>query len=266
MGIKLLQLSGRSGCHGMGQQESTAGRQTGRGHLHDLAAVHFTDDTLLQHLLTLVAVLHESAVLLEEVCELVGAEAHTTLVGNIVIAQIFHAIEKLLVGIFLGDFLPGESAAGGSCRRQSLEHIGVKLGDADLAELTAQGLARVADHLALDLVASIDDEGEEIKTAYTPIQKLDQSYTYLEVELITGKTHQIRAHLASIEHPLVGDSKYGNADVNKHFQKKYKLENQLLHAYRLEFPILSGALENISEMVFLAPLPKEFKAILKDLR
>ena len=113
---------------------------------------------------------------------------------------------------------------------------------------------------------TIEEEGEEaIKTAYTPIQKLNQKYTYLEVELITGKTHQIRAHLASIEHALVGDTKYGMSDVNQHFQKKYKLDNQLLHAYRLEFPRLGGCLEPISEMVFLAPLPKEFKSILKDL-
>ena len=113
---------------------------------------------------------------------------------------------------------------------------------------------------------TIEEDGEEtIKTAYTPIQKLNQKYTYLEVELITGKTHQIRAHLASIEHALVGDTKYGNADINQHFQKKYKLDNQLLHAYRLEFPILDGCLEPLSEMVFLAPLPKEFKIILKDL-
>ena len=113
---------------------------------------------------------------------------------------------------------------------------------------------------------TIEEDGDEaIKTAYTPIQKLKQQYTYLEVELITGKTHQIRAHLASIEHPLVGDTKYGNADANQFFQKKYKLENQLLHAYRLEFPVLNGCLEPLSEMVFLAPLPKNFKSILKDL-
>lgn len=112
---------------------------------------------------------------------------------------------------------------------------------------------------------TIDEEGEPIKTAYTPIQKLNQKYTYLEVELITGKTHQIRAHLASIDHALVGDTKYGNEVVNQHFHKKYKLDNHLLHAYRLEFPVLSGCLENLSEMVFLAPLPKEFKNILKDL-
>jgi len=87
----------------------------------------------------------------------------------------------------------------------------------------------------------------------------------LEVELITGKTHQIRAHLASIDHALVGDAKYGVNEVNQQFLKKYKLENQLLHAYRLEFPVMSGEFEALSEMVFLAPLPKEFKAILKDL-
>jgi len=112
---------------------------------------------------------------------------------------------------------------------------------------------------------TIDEEGEAIQTAYTPIQKLKKKYTYLEVELITGKTHQIRAHLASIEHALVGDAKYGVSDVNQHFLKKYKLDSQLLHAYRLEFPVMTGEFEPLSEMVFLAPLPKEFKTILKDL-
>ena len=112
---------------------------------------------------------------------------------------------------------------------------------------------------------TIDEEGEAIKTAFTPIQKLNHLYTYLEVELITGKTHQIRAHLASIDHALIGDAKYGKQDVNQHFHKKYKLDNHLLHAYRLEFPVLTGEFESLSEMVFLAPLPKEFKIILKDL-
>lgn len=59
----------------------------------------------------------------------------------------------------------------------------------------------------------------------------------LEIELITGKPHQIRAHLASINHPIIGDSKYGDIEINKIYSKEMGLKNQLLYAVKLEFPI-----------------------------
>ncbi len=108
-------------------------------------------------------------------------------------------------------------------------------------------------------------EGSEIKTAYEPVAALKHDMTYLEVELITGKTHQIRAHLASIGHPLIGDTKYGNKAVNQKVQKNYRLNHQLLHAYRMEFPKLEGALSGLSELELLAPLPQKFLRILEDL-
>lgn len=104
-----------------------------------------------------------------------------------------------------------------------------------------------------------------IHTEYRPIKMLSlggKPYTCLEVNLITGRTHQIRAHLASIGHPLIGDAKYGNADINAFFEKTCGLSCQLLHAYRLEFPRLSGALAKISERTFRAPLPEMFERVL----
>ena len=56
-----------------------------------------------------------------------------------------------------------------------------------------------------------------------------ENYSLLEIELITGKSHQIRAHLASIGHSLVGDIKYGGQKINQ-------INYQLLHAYRITFP------------------------------
>ncbi len=99
-----------------------------------------------------------------------------------------------------------------------------------------------------------------IKTKYQPL-KYGQDRTYLEVELITGKTHQIRAHLASIGHPLLGDYKYGDKDFNDRYKKKYHINHQLLHAYRIEFPELKGEFEDISNRVITSRLPKVFELL-----
>lgn len=106
-------------------------------------------------------------------------------------------------------------------------------------------------------------EGAEyIKTEYEPL-KQDEDFTLLKVKLITGRSHQIRAHLESIGHPIAGDGKYGDVKVNKYFKKTYQLKHQLLHAGELHMPKLSGALEELSGRVFLAPLPDYFEEIIK---
>lgn len=99
-----------------------------------------------------------------------------------------------------------------------------------------------------------------IETEYEPLWAND-TCTLLEVHLITGRTHQIRAHLASQKHPIIGDYKYGNRKINDNFKEKYKLQSQLLHAYRLEMPELNGELAKLSNQQFVAPLPKLFEKI-----
>ena len=73
-----------------------------------------------------------------------------------------------------------------------------------------------------------------IETEYRPIVSAN-GYTELEVHLITGRSHQIRAHLSSIGHPIIGDSKYGSSKVNELFGHECRLKSQLLHAYRIQF-------------------------------
>lgn len=109
------------------------------------------------------------------------------------------------------------------------------------------------------------DSGEYIETAYRPIC-VSEKYTLLEVELITGKPHQIRAHLAGFGHPLIGDFKYGNTKVNRSLQQTYGLEHQLLHAFRVEFPETEEpAGLKISGQIISAPCPKQFEQIQKKL-
>jgi 23S rRNA pseudouridine955/2504/2580 synthase len=82
-----------------------------------------------------------------------------------------------------------------------------------------------------------NSQDSPIKTAIHPISyDNDKNSSYLEVQLFTGKTHQIRSHLSSIGHPIIGDAKYGDAEANKYYRNKYGLKYQLLHAYRIEFP------------------------------
>lgn len=107
---------------------------------------------------------------------------------------------------------------------------------------------------------------DAIKTEYTPI-KVTDSYTLLKVKLITGKTHQIRAHLSSIGYPIIGDVKYGNQRENEVFHKRFKLNHQLLHAYELIFPdIVEESLSNLSGLTLKAELPKDFTEIEKALQ
>ena len=105
-------------------------------------------------------------------------------------------------------------------------------------------------------------EGSEyIKTQYEPVKKTDE-YTLLKVKLITGKSHQIRAHLHSIGHPIIGDGKYGDVRVNKFFKKNYKLKHQLLHAAELHFPTMKEGFEGLSGKVIKAPFPDYFETII----
>ena len=79
-------------------------------------------------------------------------------------------------------------------------------------------------------------EGAEfIQTEYEVLDYFKDA-TLLLVKLITGKTHQIRAHLSSISHPIIGDFKYGEKSVNEKFKKEYGIKSQLLHSFRLVYP------------------------------
>ncbi|MDF2952341.1 MAG: hypothetical protein K0S18_1924, partial [Anaerocolumna sp.] len=105
---------------------------------------------------------------------------------------------------------------------------------------------------------------EPIKTEYHPILSNDR-YTLLKVKLITGKTHQIRAHLSSIGHPIIGDGKYGDKKINQLMKSRYGLNNQLLHSYEIIFPKMQNRFENLSEKEFTANLPQQFLQIKSDL-
>ena len=113
---------------------------------------------------------------------------------------------------------------------------------------------------------SEEKEGEDwlpIETEYIPLAQSSRM-TLLKVHLITGRTHQIRAHLASEGHPVLGDSKYGDRGFNEVFRKKYAVKDQLLHAYELRMPKLGGALLGLSEKNITAPVPAVVWKIIEE--
>lgn len=100
-----------------------------------------------------------------------------------------------------------------------------------------------------------EKNGKHAVTHYKVLERFDK-FTYIECELETGRTHQIRVHMSSIGHPLLGDEIYSNRKA------PYKLDGQVLHAMTIGF-IHPKSKEY---MEFEAPLPEYFEDLLRKLR
>ena len=98
------------------------------------------------------------------------------------------------------------------------------------------------------------ENGQFIETEVHPLVSRN-GMTLLEIHLITGRTHQIRAHLAAEGFPIVGDAKYGERDLNRRLASEYGLQSQFLHAYRLKIRKAYGVLSGLQGRSFIDPLP-----------
>lgn len=109
-----------------------------------------------------------------------------------------------------------------------------------------------------------DAEGKKIMTKAKPLL-VKNGFTLVEAELVTGRTHQIRAHLADAGFPIIGDPKYGSVETNDIMRRKYGLATQLLHAWRMEFINMPEPLKYLDGTELIAKIPRQFKKIKLEL-
>ncbi len=116
-----------------------------------------------------------------------------------------------------------------------------------------------ATHDRQKFAVSASHTSRQALTAYQVIDFFDKS-SLLAVRLHTGRTHQIRVHMHSIGHPIIGDDTYSN-DQSFAVSKSLKAERQMLHAYQVSFihPVTKKPLQ------IVAPLPYDFRALLGTL-
>ncbi|HET7731616.1 MAG TPA: RluA family pseudouridine synthase [Usitatibacter sp.] len=104
-----------------------------------------------------------------------------------------------------------------------------------------------------DRRVSVSESGQEAETVFRRVAR-GEEFSLLEAELLTGRTHQIRVHLAHLKHPVLGDDKYGDFELNKRLRKE-GLKRMFLHAARLGFahPLTGVAMQ------LEAPLPRDLE-------
>ena len=117
-------------------------------------------------------------------------------------------------------------------------------------------------------MAVITDPAQKAREAITHFEVIERftlatgRFTYVKCKLETGRTHQIRVHMASVGHPLVGDTVYGGGNTKFEAANKSLINGQCLHARNLELTHPKTA----EKMQFESPLPEYFKELLEKLR
>lgn len=124
-------------------------------------------------------------------------------------------------------------------------------------------LTKDDDSNRVSIYSEYREGSKRIETRFIPINTTGK-YSLVEADLITGRSHQIRAQLSIMGHPIIGDVKYGDADENTFFRNRHGLKNQFLVGYRLYFKRASGMLSYLEGREFVSKLPDVYKDIIND--
>ena len=109
-------------------------------------------------------------------------------------------------------------------------------------------------------LVSVSDDGQPAKTLCTCLAN-DGKFSLVRLELLTGRTHQARVHMAHIKHPILGDRKYGDFRINRSMKS---ISRPMLHAYELEFPEdVDDSLREIAGKTFRAEIPDDMKEFIQ---
>ena len=164
--------------------------------------------------------------------------------GIVIAGKTFEALRKL-----------NEMIANGEIRKSYLTLV---KGKPTLEGTISKKLLRTKMHHEVKVL--ISDEGKESITKYKVIKQI-KDIALIETEILTGRTHQIRVHMASIGHPVIGDEVYGDEKINEEFRKNFNLRRQFLHSYKVSFkhPITGKKIEVVSK------LPKDLDFVLNKL-
>jgi len=108
----------------------------------------------------------------------------------------------------------------------------------------------------------VDEKGKEALTRYR-LLKGGGDISLVEIDLVTGRSHQARVHMASIGHPVLGDIRYGGEDTNAKWRKR-GVRRPLLHSFTVLFGALRGDLEELSGMRITAPPAEDMEDLLRS--
>lgn len=173
--------------------------------------------------------------------------------GGAVRPGIVHRIDKLTSGLLV---VAKNDAAHEALAKQFASHSAHReylcIVHGNLKEDTGVIDAPIGRHPVDRKRMAVVENGRHAVTHWKVLERFG-SQTLLDISLETGRTHQIRVHMAYCKHPILGDEVYGSA------APKLKLNGQALHGYRLTFTHPRTG----REMTFIAPIPPDFQTALK---
>jgi 23S rRNA pseudouridine955/2504/2580 synthase len=141
--------------------------------------------------------------------------------------------------------------------RVEKNYLGLAIGDWQLGEQLIDKPLLVQNRKGGERHVIVNADGKQAQTRVA-LSRTFGKYSLLQCRPLTGRTHQIRVHLQSVDHPLLGDERYGDADENKR-ARKFGLKRLFLHAQSIAFPDDSG-----NELHFTSPLAEDLERFLSS--